>query len=65
MNCLKDEMTSSLVIINIVGIIKKIDGFKKINHIRTTHTNNLSANRSRRAPKEVSLFVFLATYPSK
>ena len=40
------------------------ESFKEINQINKTQTSNLSASKSRRAPSEVSVLVFLAMYPS-
>ena len=64
-NCLIEDMISSLEIIIIVGMISKIALDRKTHQIKTIQTSNLSANKSRRAPKEDVFPVFLAMYPSK
>ena len=65
MNCLVEEIAISLKIINIVGISKIIWLFIVNNHIRVRQVNNLSATKSSRAPRLVTLLVFLAIYPSR
>lgn len=64
-NCLIEDITSSLVIIIIVGIAIINLGSNKRIHIKTIDTNNLSLNRSIKAPKSVVEPVFLAIYPSR
>ena len=39
----------------------KVFGFKVINHTKVIQTNNLSANKSNKAPNGLSVLVFLAT----
>ena len=41
-----------------------IEAERKAHQTNTKQTNNLSASRSKKAPKEVSVFVFLAIKPS-
>ena len=60
MNCLIEEIINSLEIIIRAGIASQIEGTKKTNHIKVIDISNLSANKSRRAPKEVSVEVSLA-----
>ena len=55
-----EEIASSLETIIKQGRIIKNEFNKKAHQIKIKQTSNLSASKSKRAPKEVSVFVFLA-----
>ena len=64
-NCLSEEITNSLEIIIITGMVINKSPYKETSQINKVHTNSLSANKSKSAPSRVSALVFLAIYPSK
>ena len=61
MYCLIEEIDNSLRIIIKTGITKIRLLFSVINHTKVKQTNSLSANKSNKAPNELSELVFLAT----